>query len=120
MDTWTLVKQDIDRRNKFGFEKYGKYLTPDTSEDMLQHLYEELLDATVYIKTLIEKRNKIYGRYLHKKRSDDSNIKETTGVGSHHEGTSSSTCSSGGNANNGYASCGCPSSQWIYKWSIGK
>ena len=51
--TWDFVKRDIVARETMGALKYGKYLTPNTDEDMLQHLYEELLDATVYIKTLI-------------------------------------------------------------------
>ena len=51
--TWDWVKEDIVRRERMGYNKYGKYLTPATDERMLQHLYEELLDATVYIKTLI-------------------------------------------------------------------
>jgi len=51
--SWDYVKQDIAKREEMGYNKYGKYLTPQTDEHMLQHLYEELLDATVYIKTLI-------------------------------------------------------------------
>lgn len=57
--TWDFVKKDINAREELGALKYGKYLTPNTSEDMLQHLYEELLDATVYIKTLILQREKV-------------------------------------------------------------
>lgn len=54
--SWDVVKEDIDQRERMGYNKYGKYLTVKTDEDMLQHLYEELLDATVYIKTLILQR----------------------------------------------------------------
>lgn len=54
--TWDYVKEDINQREEMGAIKYGKYLTPSTTEDMLQHLYEELLDAVVYIKTEILKR----------------------------------------------------------------
>jgi len=54
--SWDVVKEDIDQRERMGYNKYGKYLTEDTDEDMLQHLYEELLDATVYIKTLLLQR----------------------------------------------------------------
>lgn len=54
--SWDTVIEDIRQREDFGYKKYGKYLTVDTDEDMLQHLYEELLDATVYIKTLINQR----------------------------------------------------------------
>jgi hypothetical protein len=51
-----LVIQDMKQREIFGYKKYNKYLTDKTDEDMLQHLYEELLDASVYIKTLLEQR----------------------------------------------------------------
>ena len=54
--SWDYVLEDIAKREKMGYNKYGKYLTEDTDEDMLQHLYEELLDATVYIKTLLLQR----------------------------------------------------------------
>lgn len=51
--TWLEVIEDMKYRNEDGREKYGKYLTPDSKDNMLQHLYEELLDASVYIKTLL-------------------------------------------------------------------
>ena len=54
--SWDYVLEDIAKREKMGYNKYGKYLTVNTDEDMLQHLYEELLDATVYIKTLLMQR----------------------------------------------------------------
>ena len=54
--SWDYVLEDIAKRERMGYNKYGKYLTEDTDEDMLQHLYEELLDATVYIKTLLLQR----------------------------------------------------------------
>lgn len=53
-----LVIQDMARREGFGYAKYGKYLHVNTDEDMLVHLYEELLDGAVYIRTLIEQRKK--------------------------------------------------------------
>lgn len=52
------VIKDLKKREAFGLTKYGKLLTKDTDEDMLQHLYEELLDASVYIKTLINQKRK--------------------------------------------------------------
>ena len=54
---WDIVINDMRIRSETGYKKYKKYLTIDTNENMLQHLYEELLDASVYIKTEIEKRN---------------------------------------------------------------
>ncbi len=54
--TTSNVIEDMKQREAFGLQKYGKVLTENTDEDMLQHLYEELLDASVYIKTLINQR----------------------------------------------------------------
>lgn len=54
--TWNAVRNDIQEREQMGVLRYGKYLTAHTTEDTLQHLYEELLDAVVYIKTEILKR----------------------------------------------------------------
>jgi GH35 family endo-1,4-beta-xylanase len=56
--TWDYVKEDITQREEMGALKYGKYLTPCTKEDMLQHAYEEALDLVVYLKTLILQREK--------------------------------------------------------------
>lgn len=58
-DSWDYVIADIHVRNEMGKAKYGTTLKPDTTENMLQHLYEELLDATVYIKTLLLKKEVI-------------------------------------------------------------
>jgi len=55
--TTTYVIADMKEREAFGLQKYGKVLHEHTDEDMLQHLYEELLDGAVYIKTLINQRN---------------------------------------------------------------
>lgn len=57
--TWDYVKEDITQREEMGALKYGKYLTPNTKEDMLQHAYEEALDLVVYLKTLILQREKL-------------------------------------------------------------
>ena len=48
---WPLVIKDMIARNEMGAEKYNRYLQTDCPDNMLQHLYEELLDASVYIKT---------------------------------------------------------------------
>ena len=56
-DSITLdVIADLREREKFGALKYGKFLTHHTTEDTMQHLYEELLDAALYIKTEMKKR----------------------------------------------------------------
>lgn len=52
---WPLVIEDMKNRNEEGAKKYNRYLQTDCPDNMLQHLYEELLDAAVYIKTQIEK-----------------------------------------------------------------
>lgn len=54
--SWDDVIDDIIHREAVGATKYGKYLTVDTDEDMLQHAYEEALDMVVYLKTLINQR----------------------------------------------------------------
>jgi hypothetical protein len=51
------VIADLKQREQFGALKYGKFLTHHSSEDMMQHLYEELLDAALYIKTEMKKRD---------------------------------------------------------------
>lgn len=54
--TWKYVIKDMKKRNKTGIKKYGIPLNTTTTKDCLQELYEELLDAVVYLKTELEKR----------------------------------------------------------------
>lgn len=73
-DDWYFLKQektatddvikDLRDREKIGFKKYSKFLTPDTDEDMLNHLYHELLDAGLYLRTLINQRGTKYDHKL--------------------------------------------------------
>ena len=51
------VIADLKERERFGALKYGKFLTHHTTEDTLNHLYEELLDASCYIRTIIKQRD---------------------------------------------------------------
>ena len=51
------VIMDMKERYEFGLQKYGKPVRPHDGEDYLQHLYEELLDACVYIKAAMKERN---------------------------------------------------------------
>lgn len=60
MNVWPEVIKDMIDRNEMGAQKYGRYLRDDCPDDMLQHLYEELLDASVYIKTLMLQRETTY------------------------------------------------------------
>ena len=53
------VIADLKQREQFGALKYGKFLTHHSNEDMMQHLYEELLDAALYIKTEMKKRDHV-------------------------------------------------------------
>lgn len=59
--TWNLVIEDMRKRNEFGKNKYGVYLslTSSSSLDMLQHAYEEALDLAVYLKQEIIKREQV-------------------------------------------------------------
>lgn len=58
--SWDYVREDINNREEMGALKYNKYLTPFTSEDMLNHAYNEALDLVVYLRTLILQRDKGY------------------------------------------------------------
>jgi len=61
---WLMVVQDMLARNEDGATKYNRYLTSDCPDDMLQHLYEELLDACVYIKTVQLQNDDLHDRIL--------------------------------------------------------
>jgi len=54
---WNHVITDMMNRNEFGAQKYNKYLLPNDGRDSLQDLYEELLDAAVYIKKVMIERD---------------------------------------------------------------
>lgn len=53
------VMKDLNERSNLGVNKYGTTLDRDdlNTSDWAQHLYEELLDASLYIKKLINKLN---------------------------------------------------------------
>lgn len=51
----TIVKQVVDsfqERSKVGIEKYGTTLEENNTDDFLEHLQQELMDATLYIQKL--------------------------------------------------------------------
>lgn len=58
---WPLVVKDMLERNEEGAIKYNRYLQTNCPDDMMSHLYNELLDAVVYIKTELCKRESITG-----------------------------------------------------------
>lgn len=53
------VMKDLNERSNLGVNKYGTTLDRDdlNTSDWARHLYEELLDASLYIKKLINKLN---------------------------------------------------------------
>lgn len=56
-DAAAEVARDMLNRRAVGLAKYGKLVDPaDVTEDWLQHHYEELLDACVYVKAEILRR----------------------------------------------------------------
>lgn len=48
-----LVIEDMEKRRELGKKNYGTELYPNNGRDALQDLYEELLDACMYIKQVI-------------------------------------------------------------------
>ena len=54
---WDLVIRDMKDRDNLGRERYGVPLQANNGRDPLQDLYEELLDAAVYIKQAIVERD---------------------------------------------------------------
>ena len=53
------VIADMEARKVLGLERYGTLLHTDNGRDMMQDLYEELLDACCYIKgVLLEKESR--------------------------------------------------------------
>ena len=55
--SWELVVLDMVERDHFGIGKYGTPLQPHNGRDTLMDLYQELLDAAVYTRTLIYERD---------------------------------------------------------------
>lgn len=51
-----LVVKDLEARKKLGIERYGVALQANNGRDTLQDLYEELQDAVIYIKGVLEER----------------------------------------------------------------
>lgn len=51
---WDLVITDMKDRDDWGRSKYGTPLQPFNGRNALVDLYQELLDATVYCRQMIE------------------------------------------------------------------
>ena len=57
-----IVKKVTDKfksRSEVGIKKYGTTLQDNNTDDFLNHLQEELMDAILYIEKLKSKRNEI-------------------------------------------------------------
>ena len=46
------LKKEFDQRSQVGITKYGTTLEDNNTDDFLQHLKEELMDALLYIQKL--------------------------------------------------------------------
>jgi hypothetical protein len=56
---WDLVMQDMTDRDQWGRSKYNTPLQPFNGRDPLVDVYQELLDATVYMRQYLYER---YGK----------------------------------------------------------
>jgi len=52
------LKQELDARSCVGITKYKTTLQDNNTDDFLQHLKEELMDASLYIQKLQSRINK--------------------------------------------------------------
>ena len=52
------LKDKFDERSTVGIKKYGTTLEQNNDDDFLNHLLEELMDASAYIMKLIDQREK--------------------------------------------------------------
>ena len=57
-DIQSQVIADIEARRLVGIERYGTALQPHNGRDALRDLYEELLDATMYIRQVMVERDR--------------------------------------------------------------
>ena len=54
---WDLVMSDMRDRDTWGRSKYGTPLQPFNGRDALTDIYQEILDAAVYMRQLIFERD---------------------------------------------------------------
>jgi hypothetical protein len=55
-DIQSMVIADIEKRRELGISRYGTALQAHNGRDALLDLYEELMDALVYLKQLLVER----------------------------------------------------------------
>jgi hypothetical protein len=58
-DIQTQVIADIEARRNVGISRYGTALQPWNGRDAHRDLYEELLDAAMYVKQVMVERRKL-------------------------------------------------------------
>jgi plasmid maintenance system antidote protein VapI len=56
-DIQSAVIADIEARRELGIRRYGTALQPGNGRDAMRDLYEELLDACMYIKQVLIERD---------------------------------------------------------------
>lgn len=54
---WDLVIEDMHSRDEIGQQRYGTRLQAHNGRDVLVDIYQELLDAAVYMRQLIYERD---------------------------------------------------------------
>jgi hypothetical protein len=54
---WDLVMADMGARDRMGAARYGSRLQPHNGRDALRDAYEEILDAAVYLRSVIYERD---------------------------------------------------------------
>lgn len=52
-----LVQVDIEARKKLGISRYGTALQPFNGRDVEKDIYEELLDAAIYMRQRLYERD---------------------------------------------------------------
>lgn len=57
-----VIKQ-FEERSELGIKKYGTTLEQNNSDDFLQHLKEELMDAILYIEKLQDLQKELTDRF---------------------------------------------------------
>lgn len=77
-----IVKQVLDKyiqRSETGITKYGTTLEQNNTDDFLNHLQEELMDASLYIQKLISKNEvRQWGKFELLLDSDKCKVKRIT------------------------------------------
>ena len=75
---WDLVIADMQERDRFGEQKYGKRLRAFNGRPPLVDLYQELLDAAVYAREEMEERAALEARLARAEAERDAALAEVT------------------------------------------